>query len=127
MKLLNTEQVKSQWYTKFYKTCATSTSSITGFCMTCLIALLNAKVLTQKSDKSSCMESEFLKALPALQGLAQILRNNRQVLKGMLIEVHHTMFSECHQLILRICLVFLPCIDRISEYPANNALADPKI
>lgn len=98
MKPLNREQVKSQLYTEFYRTHVTSSSSITGACMTWLAVLLNVKVLAQKSEKSSCMESEFFKTLPALQGLAQIRRNNRQVLKGMLIELHHTMFSECCQL-----------------------------
>lgn len=102
MKLLNTEQVKSQFYTKFYKLHVTSSSSVTGLCMTSLTVLLNAKVLTGKCDKYSSMESKFFKASPALQGLSQILRN-RQVLKGMHLEVHHIIFSECCQLILRIC------------------------
>lgn len=98
MKPLNTVQVKSQLYTEFYRTHVTSSSSITGACMTWLAVLLNVKVFAQKSEKSSCMESEFFKTLPALQGLDQIRRNNRLVLKGMLIELHHTMFSECCQL-----------------------------
>lgn len=102
MKLLNTEQVKSQLYTKFYRPNVTSSSSLTSFCMTFITVLLNAQVLTHKSDKSSPMESKFFKASPAVQGLAQISRSNRQVLKSVLIEVHHIMFSEQHQLILRI-------------------------
>lgn len=83
---LNTEQVKSQLHTKFYRPRVTSSSPITGFCTTCLTVLLNAKALTHKSDKSSSMESKFFKASLALQGSAQISRDNRQVLKVMLIE-----------------------------------------
>lgn len=95
--------------------------------MTCITVLLNAKALTHKSDKSSSMESKFFKTSPALQGPAQMSRNNRQVLKIVLIEMHHILFSEHHQLLLNICSVFLPCIDGNSEYPANHALADSKV
>lgn len=46
MKLLNTEQTKSQLYTKFCKMYVTASSSVTDFCMTWLTMLGSVKDLT---------------------------------------------------------------------------------